>query len=758
MGVRSFQSRIVCDTATLAHLWRTHQVFNERLPAILSVLFKMRRGECGRNVKEHDLYQRIGRFIVASDSKSAEYLLNRVSIRGKSAESAKKLRARIPGPDGSVQIVGGDTWVDDATALSAKGVLLYDKHAVLGDLPGHLQQMVCRESVAIISGHEELVARWNKEHQEWLVAKAKWKADEEHQKYLALRPRFEAFEKQAGGKAGKRRGRWHLYLAWLKANPELARWRGGSSGVAELSNAARDRIRRAKPWKKRSVEAEEFWKVNPELQVLDKLHGYHEREFIRRRKTKKNADGFHHRPTFTLPHFVRHPRWFVFNRPGTSPEGYASLVLPAEPDAKGTVKLLLLTGDKTNGEYPSEWIPVEFRADSRLSLFRNVKKQRTVNRGKDKGTPKEADAYEFHDLHLGRWRKAEISGVKLLFRLKPDGFPKAAYLYFTCSIADEPVSPKAQAIKWSETGEITKMGKKRKRKTLPDGLVACAVDLGIRNLGFTTLAAHDKGQVLIRRSRNLWIGWQDGAAGNDAGWQEGPNLTHIAVHKRKMRFLRRKRGKPVKGEATHVELQTHIDHMGQDRFKRAARAIINFALNVEGACDKKTGEVYPRADVLILENMDGLIPDAEKEHGINRALVAWNRGQLTKRIEEMAKDVGLKVLFVSPMGTSQVCSKCGSLGRRYSLHYDSAAGRKDIRFGFVEKLFACPSCEYMANADHNASVNLHRRFVLDTEAVAAYEEYRRLTKEAQREALDKIENMLAPKLRTKHHLDGAVPF
>lgn len=56
MSVRSIQARLQCDAKTLDDLWRTHRVFNERLPAIISILFKMRRGECGRNPTERDLY------------------------------------------------------------------------------------------------------------------------------------------------------------------------------------------------------------------------------------------------------------------------------------------------------------------------------------------------------------------------------------------------------------------------------------------------------------------------------------------------------------------------------------------------------------------------------------------------------------------------------------------------------------------------------------------------------------------------------
>jgi len=736
-------------------------VFNERLPVILSILFKMRRGECGRNNVQRSLYRRMAQFILAMDSKNAEYLLNSISTKDWTPNTAKKQKAKIPGPNGEEVETTGDTWADEAAKLSSKGTLLYDKHSVLGDLPGPLRQMVCRECVAIISGHDQLVANWEKEHTNWSEEKIKWEADEEHKKYLALRPKFEEFEQKVGGKVGKRRGRWHLYLAWLRNNPDLAAWRGqGPAVINALSPEAEQRIKRANPWKKRSVEAEEFWKANPELQALDKLHGYYERTFIRRRKTKKNPDGFDHRPTFTLPHPTRHPRWFVFSAPQTSPNGYRNLTLPDTPGAPGSLELLLLTGEKTDGKYPSVWIPMRFLADPRLAAFRPAKKQRTVNRGKDKGQIKESDAYEFFDRQLDKRRPAVISGVKLIFRLNPNGAPKAAYLYFTCNIKDMPLTDNAKTIQWTETGEVTKKGKKRKRKTIPQGLVTAAVDLGIRNLGFATLANHASGDVAIRRSRNLWIGWQQARAGEGPEWARGPDLAHIARHKRKIRDLRRKRGKPVKGESSHVNLQEHIDHMGEDRFKRAARAMINFALNTDAACNKKTGEVYPQADVLILENMDGLIPDAEKEHGINRALVAWNRGQLTKRIKEMAKDAGLKVIPVSPMGTSQVCSKCGSLGRRYSIVRDTKTGHTEIRFGFVEKLFACPACGcgYRANADHNASVNLHRRFALDDKAVAAYAAFRQKSKGEQTKEIARIEDTLRPRLRLEHRLDGPVPF
>jgi len=794
MSVRSIQARLHCDAKTLDDLWRTHRVFNERLPGINAILFKMRRGEFGGTPKEREMMQAFAWCVLRLDAKNSYDPLNKAAIgSARSASAVKAVNALIaqakktiakPSAPQAMQDRGtleearktmlfGPVCLDAFSKFATGYLPLKDLKDSLGDLPNAIGRRVLEEACACLRGHFALAAKWQTEHADWLTEKAKWEADLEHQKYLGLRPRFEAFEKEAGGKAGKRRGRWHLYLAWLKANPDLAAWRGKADGVTDLSKQARERIRRAKPRKQLSVEFDEFWKVNPEFQALNKLHGFYERRFSppgkqqcgakskSLRKKKRNPDGFKHRPTFTLPHPVRHPRWFVFNAPQTSPKGYWNLCLPTNPEAEGSVELLLLKGEKgADGKYPSDWVKVQYRGDPRLCLFRKVKKRRTVNRGKDKGAEKEADAYEFRDAHLGLWRPTDISGVKLIFRFNHDGTPKAAYLYFTCNIKDVPLTANAKAIQWTETGEVTKKGKKRKRKTLPDGILTCAVDLGIRNLAFATLAVHhEKGNLVIKRSRNLWVGWQEGGDAKGERWLDGPDLAHIAKHKRKIRWLRGKRGKPVKGESSHVELQTHIDHMGEDRFKRAARAIINFALNAQAACDRH-GEVYPRADVLILENMDGLIPDAEKEHGINRALIAWNRGQLTKRIEEMAKDVGLKIIPVSPMGTSQVCSRCGSLGRRYSIGRDEKTGQAEIRFGFVEKLFACPNsdCGYLANADHNASVNLHRRFALDDKAVAGYAEHRVKGDDERTKEIADIEARLRPRLRLKHSLDGPVPF
>ncbi|GMV24264.1 MAG: hypothetical protein AMXMBFR58_02950 [Phycisphaerae bacterium] len=510
------------------------------------------------------------------------------------------------------------------------------------------------------------------------------------------------------------------------------------------------------------------------------MHGFYEREFVRRRKTKRNPDGFDHRPTFTLPHPTLHPRWTLFNAPQTSPEGYAHLTLPETGRVAGSVSLHLLTEPRVWSSY-DRWVTVPFRADPRLGHFFVTTETRTVSKGKNKGELKSATVYRYRDPQLKRERPAQISGAKLEFRdikLNADGSLRSAtpFLVFACTVEDLALSERAKGIQWSETGESTKTGKARKRKTLPGGLVSCAVDLGIRNLGFVTLAVsgldaseHTHDGVRVVRSRNQWIGEEERRGKNAGRWAAGPDLSHIGAHKRDIRRLRRLRGKPVAGERSHAALQEHIDHMGADRFKKAARAIVNLAINADRHVDHKTGQPYPPADVLIIEKLAGLIPDAERERGINRALVSWNRGQLADRIRDMAKDAGLKVFEIAPHGTSQVCSKCGAMGRRYSVGRDESTGKPIIRFGWVEALFACPNARcagrsaasaaipFTCNADHNASVNLHRRFVLEDRAVTAYFTWKARPKAEQDRALRTMESELRPALEAMHGLCASEP-
>ncbi|GMV24263.1 MAG: hypothetical protein AMXMBFR58_02940 [Phycisphaerae bacterium] len=240
MGVRALRVRVDCDVKTFADLWRTHLAFNEGVTKILKILLAMRRGEHGDTAEDRLFYQRVARFILARDAKDAVYLLNAVSIRGWKPGTALKMKAKIQQAGQPPEEVSGDTWAHEAAERSGRGQLAYWKDDLRGTLPDSIFQPMLRDAVAYLSGHDELVRLWHDEHAAWLKRKAEWESDAVHQKYLALRPRFEQFEQTAGGKAAKRRGRWHLYLSWLAENPDLAEWRGGPAIVNPISAASRE--------------------------------------------------------------------------------------------------------------------------------------------------------------------------------------------------------------------------------------------------------------------------------------------------------------------------------------------------------------------------------------------------------------------------------------------------------------------------------------------------------------------------------------
>jgi len=762
------------------HLWRTHCVFNQRLPALLKRLFAMRRGEVGGNEAQRQVYQRVAQFVLARDAKDSVDLLNAVSLRKRSANSAFKKKATIS-CNGQAREVTGEEVFAEAVALASKGVFAYDKDDMRAGLPDSLFQPLTRDAVACMRSHEELVATWKKEYREWRDRKSEWEAEPEHALYLNLRPKFEEGEAARGGRFRKRAERDHAYLDWLEANPQLAAWRRKAPpAVVPIDEAGKRRIARAKAWKQASVRAEEFWKRNPELHALHKIHVQYLREFVRPRRTRRNKrrEGFKQRPTFTMPDPVRHPRWCLFNAPQTSPQGYRLLRLPQSRRTVGSVELRLLTGPSDGAGFPDAWVNVRFKADPRLAQLRPVKVPRTVTRGKNKGAKVEADGFRYYDDQLLIERDAQVSGVKLLFRdirmapfadkpIEDRLLSATPYLVFAVEIKDEARTERAKAIRFDETSELTKSGKKR--KTLPAGLVSVAVDLDTRGVGFLTRAVIGVPEiqqthhgVRLLQSRYVAVGQVEARASGEAEWSPGPDLAHIARHKREIRRLRQLRGKPVKGERSHVRLQAHIDRMGEDRFKKAARKIVNEALR---GSNPAAGDPYTRADVLLYESLETLLPDAERERGINRALLRWNRAKLIEHLKRMCDDAGIRHFPVSPFGTSQVCSKCGALGRRYSLAREN--GRAVIRFGWVERLFACPNPEcpgrrpdrpdrpFTCNSDHNASVNLHRVFALGDQAVAAFRALAPRDSPARTLAVKRVEDTLRPQLMRVHKLADA---
>jgi putative transposase len=88
---------------------------------------------------------------------------------------------------------------------------------------------------------------------------------------------------------------------------------------------------------------------------------------------------------------------------------------------------------------------------------------------------------------------------------------------------------------------------------------------------------------------------------------------------------------------------------------------------------------------IVLEDLKGIRNNKKHRKSFNYTLHSWSFYQLKTFIQYKAKLNGVRVTQIDPRCTSQQCSKCGLLGERKG------------------KLFKCPHCGHVENADVNAS-------------------------------------------------------
>jgi transposase len=109
--------------------------------------------------------------------------------------------------------------------------------------------------------------------------------------------------------------------------------------------------------------------------------------------------------------------------------------------------------------------------------------------------------------------------------------------------------------------------------------------------------------------------------------------------------------------------------------------------------------------VLVFERLRVIEPKGgSKAKRLNRKQVNQLKGKIDQLAKEKAYAVGIVACETNAHGTSQYCSGCGARGERFS-----RKGSVCI-LGRSGKLFRCRACSYEAQADFNASVNVHHSF------------------------------------------------
>ena len=113
---------------------------------------------------------------------------------------------------------------------------------------------------------------------------------------------------------------------------------------------------------------------------------------------------------------------------------------------------------------------------------------------------------------------------------------------------------------------------------------------------------------------------------------------------------------------------------------------------------------YPGC-LLLFERLRKIKPGkGSKSRRMNRKRANQLRGKINEQARDKAYLYQVVTVEVNAHGTSQYCSRCGAKGERFSFQ---SGQRIAVKWG---KLFWCPVCHYEANADFNASVNVHHSF------------------------------------------------
>lgn len=144
--------------------------------------------------------------------------------------------------------------------------------------------------------------------------------------------------------------------------------------------------------------------------------------------------------------------------------------------------------------------------------------------------------------------------------------------------------------------------------------------------------------------------------------------------------------------AKRARLQSNGSRSAKRRLQRVSGREQRYTRDVNHRLSKaiiKEAQAHS-VGVIVLEDLTHLRKRIRAGKGLRRRLHRWRWHQLQQLIEYKAQSAGIRIVYVNPAYTSQICSTCSTLGVR------------------ERNQFRCSQCGSQQHADINASKNLCR--------------------------------------------------
>ena len=143
------------------------------------------------------------------------------------------------------------------------------------------------------------------------------------------------------------------------------------------------------------------------------------------------------------------------------------------------------------------------------------------------------------------------------------------------------------------------------------------------------------------------------------------------------------------------QLQQAQSKSAKRHLKKLAGKEFRFAQNVNHSIAKKIVEKAKRTGIgIAIENLKGIRTRIRARKSQRTILHSWAFAQLGQFLRYKSEIAGVVLVEVDPRNTSRECSECG--------HIDKANRPSQSKF-------RCQSCNYTANADYNAALNIRDR-------------------------------------------------